>query len=128
VTNVVIADSGMWLNAQCLQPPVKPLGMLFDPKLHNLLSTEFRPIVEVAIPILDHVRGSVAELTRHGIQCAAQCESGNVKVLKGDWNTAFLDELCSFPYSRNDDQVDAASGAFTKLAIRSVRRLGTYHV
>ena len=51
---------------------------------------------------------------------AAQCESGNVKVVGGPWNTAFLDELCSFPYSRNDDQVDAASGAFNRLALRSV--------
>ena len=57
---------------------------------------------------------------------AAQAESGNVKIVRGDWNTAFLDELCSFPYSRHDDQVDAASGAFNKLAVRSVGRVGTF--
>lgn len=47
---------------------------------------------------------------------AAQAEAGNVKLVRGDWNTAFLDELASFPHGRNDDQVDAAAGAFSKLA------------
>lgn len=46
----------------------------------------------------------------------------------GPWNTAFLDELCSFPYSRNDDQVDAASGAFNKLAVRNVGTVRTIRV
>src|SRR5690606_20321734 len=49
---------------------------------------------------------------------AAQAEAGNVKLVRGDWNAAFLDELCAFPHGRNDDQVDAASGAFSKLAGR----------
>ena len=56
---------------------------------------------------------------------AAQCEAGNVKVVRGEWNTAFLDELCLFPFSRNDDQVDAASGGFNKLAVRSIGRVRT---
>ncbi len=47
---------------------------------------------------------------------AAQCEAGNVKVLRGPWNAAYLDELTSFPFGTNDDQVDASSGAFNKLA------------
>ena len=59
---------------------------------------------------------------------AASCESGNVKIVRGDWNTAFLDELCSFPYSRNDDQVDAASGAFNRLAVRNDVRVRTFRI
>ena len=47
---------------------------------------------------------------------AAQCEAGNVFLKKAPWNTAFIDELCNFPTGANDDQVDAAAGAFTKLA------------
>ena len=47
---------------------------------------------------------------------AAQSEEGLVKVVRGKWNLAFLDELCSFPENTHDDQVDAASGAFNKLA------------
>jgi predicted phage terminase large subunit-like protein len=47
---------------------------------------------------------------------AAQCEAGNVKLLNRGWNGAYLDELCAFPFGTNDDQVDASSGAFNKLA------------
>jgi predicted phage terminase large subunit-like protein len=47
---------------------------------------------------------------------AAQCEAGNVKLLRGAWNAAYLDEMTSFPFGANDDQVDASSGAFNKVA------------
>jgi predicted phage terminase large subunit-like protein len=47
---------------------------------------------------------------------AAQCEVGNVILVKGHWNNAFLDELLMFPNGQHDDQVDAASGAFNKIS------------
>lgn len=46
---------------------------------------------------------------------ASQCEAGNVKLIAGKWNVAFRNELTSFPNGAHDDQVDAASGAFSKL-------------
>lgn len=46
---------------------------------------------------------------------SSQCEAGNVKVVKATWNVSFRNELTSFPHGANDDQVDAASGAFSKL-------------
>lgn len=46
---------------------------------------------------------------------SSQVNAGNVKVLRGDWNKAFLDELRSFPHGRHDDQVDASSLAFNHL-------------
>jgi len=46
---------------------------------------------------------------------AAQLNAGNVCLAAGAWNTAFLEELRQFPFGTNDDQVDAASGAFNKL-------------
>ncbi len=46
---------------------------------------------------------------------SAQCEAGNVKLLRGKWNDLFLDELVGFPDLDIDDQVDAASGAFNLL-------------
>jgi predicted phage terminase large subunit-like protein len=46
---------------------------------------------------------------------AAQWNAGNVKLLRGPWNAAYLDEMTSFPFGTNDDQVDASSGAFSKL-------------
>jgi predicted phage terminase large subunit-like protein len=50
---------------------------------------------------------------------ASQAKAGNVKLLKGPWNAAFLDELCQFPLGAHDDQVDAASLAFNALALGS---------
>lgn len=46
---------------------------------------------------------------------AAQAEAGNVKLLKGDWNKEYIDELCSFPSGTHDDMVDASSLAFNNL-------------
>ena len=41
----------------------------------------------------------------------AQCNGGNLAIVRGPWNRAFLDELASFPGAK-DDQVDALSRAF----------------
>lgn len=53
---------------------------------------------------------------------AAQCEAGNVRLVKGDWVRNFIEEICAFPHGKHDDQVDAAAGAFNKLAL--VARVG----
>lgn len=47
---------------------------------------------------------------------AAQAEAGNVKLVRGPWNEEFLNELTAFPNGAHDDQVDAASGAFRRVA------------
>lgn len=47
---------------------------------------------------------------------AAQAEVNNVVLVNGHWNATFLDELLMFPNGAHDDQVDAASGAFNRLA------------
>mgnify|MGYP001329633948 CR=1 FL=1 len=51
---------------------------------------------------------------------SVQVEAGNVKVLEGAWNQVFIDEHKSFPVGRYKDQVDAASGAFNKLAVSEI--------
>lgn len=51
---------------------------------------------------------------------SGQCRAGNVKLLRGPWINPFLDELDAFgadPPAVHDDQVDAASGAYAKLAV-----------
>jgi len=45
----------------------------------------------------------------------AQCEAGNVKLVRGEWNEAYLQELSVFPAGAHDDQVDASSAAFNEL-------------
>jgi len=46
---------------------------------------------------------------------AAQAEAGNIKILRGPWNEAFLMELETFPTGKMKDQVDALSRAFGAL-------------
>ena len=46
---------------------------------------------------------------------ASQSGIGRVKILRGEWNRAFLDELAMFPNGKHDDQVDAFSGSFNAL-------------
>lgn len=48
---------------------------------------------------------------------AAQWQQGNVLLLEGAWNEAFLDEMSGFPDALHDDQVDAAADAFSEVAV-----------
>lgn len=47
---------------------------------------------------------------------SAQCEAGNVRMVRGPWNADYLDEMTAFPEYTYSDQVDGTSGAFNKLA------------
>jgi predicted phage terminase large subunit-like protein len=49
---------------------------------------------------------------------SSQSEAKNIKIVRGQWNDAFITELENFPEGANDDQVDAFSGAFNILAQR----------
>ncbi len=49
---------------------------------------------------------------------SAAAQAGNVRIVRGPYLTALLDELSSFPRGPHDDQVDALSGAYTQLAQR----------
>jgi hypothetical protein len=49
---------------------------------------------------------------------AAAAERGLVKLVTAHWNKAFLDEVELFPYGAHDDQVDACSLAYNKLATK----------
>ena len=46
---------------------------------------------------------------------SAASEQGRVKLLRGDWNTDFLDQLEMFPFGAHDDHTDGFSGAFNML-------------
>lgn len=50
---------------------------------------------------------------------AIQAEAGNVRLVRGSWNEAFLDELTTVPAAAHDDQADAASLAFADLAFQT---------
>jgi predicted phage terminase large subunit-like protein len=48
---------------------------------------------------------------------AAQAKVGNVRLLRADWNGTFRAEAATFPRGKFKDQIDAASGALSKLAV-----------
>lgn len=50
---------------------------------------------------------------------SARCEARAVKLVRGAWNKAFLEEHEAFPEGSNDDQVDAAGGAHSYLAAQA---------
>lgn len=54
---------------------------------------------------------------------SAQAEAGNVKILRGAWNDAFLGETEAFPEVGHDDQVDAVSLAYMLLWQKNVDAL-----
>ena len=53
--------------------------------------------------------------TVRAMPVAAQISNGTLAIRRAHWNTAFVDELSSFPQGRKDDQVDALSRAFSML-------------
>jgi predicted phage terminase large subunit-like protein len=63
------------------------------------------------------VRSTGDKATR-AMPLASAAEAGLVKLVRGPWNNAFLDEFESFPVGDHDDQVDATAGAFARLAER----------
>ncbi len=57
---------------------------------------------------------------------AAQAEAGNVRIVRGSWNEAFLSEVASFPAGAHDDQIDAAADAFNELVLGDAFDLATF--
>lgn len=55
------------------------------------------------------------EKADRAIPVASQWNNGNIKLVKGDWNNAFLNELATFPRGTYKDQVDALSRAYQRL-------------
>ena len=54
---------------------------------------------------------------------SSQAEAGNIKLVRGPWIGAFLDEIEGFPGGAHEDQADALSGAFGVLTGRGGWRI-----
>jgi predicted phage terminase large subunit-like protein len=72
---------------------------------------------------VDGDRPTGDKATRAG-PLASQAQVGNVALLLGEWNEVFLEEAEAFPMSPHKDQVDAAAGAYNRLANREPGDLG----
>lgn len=55
---------------------------------------------------------------------SAQTSAGNVHLVRAPWNEPFIQELEQFPEGSHDDQVDALSGAYSKVLRRPVPKGG----
>lgn len=64
---------------------------------------------------------NTGDKTTRARPASAQAEAGNIKLVKGLWNDAFLNEVCSFPSGAHDDQVDAFADALNELALGLAR-------
>lgn len=53
----------------------------------------------------------------------SQCEQGNVFLLRGPWNQAFVAEFVGFPMAKYDDRVDSAANGYLAL-VRPEKRAG----
>lgn len=66
------------------------------------------------------IKADKDKLTR-ALSWTDRAREGKVVLVRGNWINDFLDEVCHFPDSRHDDQVDAVSLAVTMIAETSAR-------
>jgi predicted phage terminase large subunit-like protein len=86
--------------------------------LHTIDHYQRRVLVGWAVTG-DRKTGSKAELAK---PLSAAAQAGNVKIVRGPWVSAFLDEIHAFPTDGvHDDQVDAAAGGQRFVAENPVR-------
>jgi predicted phage terminase large subunit-like protein len=86
-----------------------------DPAAAGKSDAETKVKLLAGYPII--VKPVSGEKTTRARPASAQAEAGNVKLVRGSWNEAFLDEACSFPNGAFDDQVDAFADALNELAL-----------
>ena len=64
-----------------------------------------------------HASPETGDKATRAAPVASQCNVGNLLMVRGQWNKAFIDELGAFPAGAKDDQVDALSRAFAHVAL-----------
>lgn len=83
-------------------------------------------LMRLVLPGYDYrgVRKTGDKVTMAG-PVASQAEAGNVKLVRGPWNAALLDEFDTFPLpGYHDDQIDAISGGYSELVHKHRRTPG----
>lgn len=74
-----------------------------------------------------HAQTATGDKVTRANPFAAQAQVGNVRIVRGHWNEAYLRELHAFPTKGvPDDQVDASSLAFSKLKPEPAPLPGTH--
>lgn len=82
----------------------------------NIISHHRRNVLSEFVFQGDKVDARTGGKIQRAAPFASQAEAGNILLLNGYWVNDFLDEIEVFPDGQFKDQVDAASGAYSKLA------------
>lgn len=111
IAEVALRDNSLYGKVQQYIP--------IEPASHGKVSFEYhrKELATYGIRVKGVKVGTKSKTTRFE-PFSASCEVGNVRCVKGDWNSDYFEELEKFNGSRNqkDDQVDATSDAFNVLA------------
>lgn len=60
---------------------------------------------------------STGPKTARAARFSAAAANHKVKIVRGDWNAKWLDELEGFPQGKHDDQVDSVAGAYNQVTL-----------
>lgn len=95
--------------------------------MHGLAAVQdLRRVREISHIALRGVSVDKDKLTR-AMPWSAKAEARKVKLVRGSWIAAFLDEVCMFPQGTHDDQVDTVSGGVGLVASgRSNSAIGAF--
>ena len=96
--------------------PVVSISLPRDPGQAGMHQTAM--LTQVLSGFKVHSSAEKGSKIERAMVVASQVNAGNVRLRRGAWNRAFLEELADFPHGRKDDQVDALSRAFAMLAPR----------
>lgn len=72
-----------------------------------------------------HAEPSTGDKVTRADPYSVQVNWGNIQLVRAPWNREFIEEHANFPFGKRKDQVDAAGGAFNKLAL-PVKRAGVW--
>lgn len=129
-----ITDAGQFLIADVIRDQLSPYGVeqmiervAEQDGLGVSISMEQEPGSSGVNTIDNYSRKVLAGYDFNGVRStgakevrarplSSAAEKGNVFLLRGAWNTKFMDEAELFPNGQNDDQVDAAASAMAQLA------------
>ncbi len=95
-----------------------PIGLPQEPGQAGVSQVQYLAR-KLAGYMVQAIRPSGSKATRAAAY-AAQVNVGNVRMLPGAWNRAYLEELGGFPAGAHDDQIDASADAFNHLALKEV--------
>ena len=103
------------VNTAAQDGPDVTVGMYQDPGSAGV--GEAQDMVRALAGYHVHVEVATKDKETRAKPASSQAENNFVRLVKSDWNDAFLTELENFPDAKHDDQVDPFSSAITYLSI-----------